>query len=236
MAQRVRQMEGLVLDLIQRRSCLWSASPCRSLTRDEKSRAVKDASGSACHRAIHRARADWRRVVFKGNTHTNWIFPNVLCQIGLGYFFAWCLMNLRWFVQIISLIVLLAGYWAAFYFNPPPADYNYEAVNASGEEIFQGSWSAWSKNANTAYQFDAWLLPKLRTPLLKHLPLPQTIPATSWLNGSLPRWPRRMFPLCQLTKKQPHRNPGLQQRLSHLKFRGQTNQPRRQHPNLQRRR
>lgn len=100
----------------------------------------------------------------KGNTHANWIFPNVLCQIGLGYFFAWCLMNLRWFVQIISLVVLLAGYWAAFYFNPPPADYNYEAVSASGDQIFQGSWSAWSKNANTAYQFDAWLLPKLRTP------------------------------------------------------------------------
>lgn len=100
----------------------------------------------------------------KGNTHTNWIFPNVLCQIGLGYFFAWCLMNLRWFVQIISLVVLLGGYWAAFYFNPPPADYNYEAVNASGEEIFEGSWSAWSKNANLAYRFDAWLLPKLRLP------------------------------------------------------------------------
>ncbi|MFN9717662.1 MAG: acyltransferase family protein [Planctomycetota bacterium] len=100
----------------------------------------------------------------RGNPQTNWTFPNVLCQIGLGYFFAWCLLHLQWFAQIIALVIILVCYWAAFYFNPPPADYDYKAVNANGEEILGGSWSAWSKNANTAYQFDSWLLPKLRNP------------------------------------------------------------------------
>lgn len=100
-----------------------------------------------------------------GREHTTWEFPNVLCQIGLGYFFAWCLLNFRPLVQVIAFVVILVGYWALFFFNPPAADYDYASVSADKEkgEVFEGKIAAWSKNANAAFYFDRWLLPQLRT-------------------------------------------------------------------------
>lgn len=100
-----------------------------------------------------------------GHQHTNWIFPNVLCQIGLGYFFAWLLLNRGVLVQTISIAVLLVGYGGWFWMNPPPAGYDYDAVSASKDkgEVFEGRFAAWSKNANAAFLFDQWLLPKLRS-------------------------------------------------------------------------
>ncbi|HRA89993.1 MAG TPA: hypothetical protein PK992_18035, partial [Planctomycetaceae bacterium] len=99
------------------------------------------------------------------HAHTTWEFPNVLCQIGFGYFFAWILLNFKPVVQASALVVILIGYWALFFFNPPPADYDYASVSADAEkgEVFTGRFAAWSKNANTAFYFDRWLLPKLRT-------------------------------------------------------------------------
>ncbi len=101
----------------------------------------------------------------RGKAHTTWEFPNVLCQIGLGYFFAWCLLNFKPMVQVVALVAILMGYWGLFFFNPPPADYDYAGVSASAEagEVFKGRFAAWSKNANAAFFFDRWLLPKLRT-------------------------------------------------------------------------
>ncbi len=101
----------------------------------------------------------------RGKDHTTWEFPNVLCQIGLGYFFAWCLLNFRPIVQGVALVAILVGYWGLFFFNPPPADYDYASVSASAKdgEVFEGRFAAWSKNANAAFFFDRWLLPKLRT-------------------------------------------------------------------------
>ena len=100
-----------------------------------------------------------------GRQHTTWEFPNVLCQIGLGYFFAWCLLNFKPIVQVVALVAILIGYWGLFFFNPPPADYDYVSVSANADdgEVFEGRFAAWSKNANAAFFFDRWLLPKLRT-------------------------------------------------------------------------
>ena len=100
-----------------------------------------------------------------GHERTNWIFPNVLCQIGLGYFFAWLLMHLRTAFQLVALVLILVGYWGWFMMNPPPADYDYSAVNATKEkgEVFEGKFAPWSKNANAAFFFDGWLLPQLRS-------------------------------------------------------------------------
>ena len=101
----------------------------------------------------------------KGTQGTTWVFPNVLCQIGFGYFFAWLLLNFSKSVQIGALVLILVGYWGWFYFNPPAADYDYAAVDAQKEkgEILEGKYSAWSKNANAAFLFDQWLLPRLRS-------------------------------------------------------------------------
>ena len=102
-----------------------------------------------------------------GHEKTLWIFPNVLCQIGLGYFFAWVMHHWRPLYQVIALCVILGGYWGWFYMNPPAANYDYAAVSATQEngEIFEGKFAAWSKNANAAYKFDSWLLPRLRSVL-----------------------------------------------------------------------
>ncbi len=95
---------------------------------------------------------------------TNWVFPNVLCQIGLGYFFAWLLLHRKPWIQYGALVVILVGYWGWFNLNPPPADYNFEAVSASKEkgEVLEGRLAPWSKNANAAFFFDEWFLPQLR--------------------------------------------------------------------------
>ncbi len=126
-----------------------------------------------------------------GRQHTTWEFPNVLCQIGLGYFIAWCLLNFKPMVQAVALVAVLVGYWGLFFFNPPPADYDYVGVSAIAEDgqVFEGRFAAWSKNANAAFFFDRWLLPKLRT-------VPETDsgqePTTSVppVSGS---WIRRVF-------------------------------------------
>jgi len=101
-----------------------------------------------------------------GHPRTNWIFPNVLAQIGLGYFFVYLLLNRGQMIQLGAIAVILIGYWGFFYVNPPAEDYDYEAFNASvdGGEVFTDNMASWSKNANAAFAFDQWLLPQLRTP------------------------------------------------------------------------
>lgn len=124
-----------------------------------------------------------------GHERTTWVFPNVLCQIGLGYFFVSLLLNRSRAVQFSALAVILIGYWGWFFFNPPPADYDYEAVSASREkgEVFEGSFSAWSKNANVAFKFDQWLLPRLRSAPVEPAP-------------AEPGWFRRWF----FSNTEPH--------------------------------
>lgn len=112
-----------------------------------------------------------------GKPSTNWVFPNVLCQIGLGYFFAWLLLNRPLAVQVTALVLILGGYWAWFRFSPPVADYDYKAVSANVEkgEVFAGAWAGWSKNANAAYRVDDWLLRQLRSsgvPVVAESPAP----------------------------------------------------------------
>ena len=125
-----------------------------------------------------------------GKDHTTWEFPNVLCQIGLGYFFAWCLLNFKPIVQGAALISILVGYWGLFFFNPPPADYDYAGVLVSAKEgeVFEGRFAAWSKNANAAFFFDRWLLPKLRTPATD-----STTEIVPPLPAAGPSWIRRVF-------------------------------------------
>ena len=102
-----------------------------------------------------------------GQPRTNWIFPNVLAQIGLGYFFVYVLHHRPPAVQIAAIVAILGGYWALFFFNPPAENFDYTAVSASTEkgEIFEGRMAPWSKNSNVAFRFDQWLLPKLRSPV-----------------------------------------------------------------------
>ncbi len=93
---------------------------------------------------------------------TNWVFPNVLAQIGLGYVFVFLLVGRGLRVQLIALAVVLIGYTLLFALWPAPgADFDYSSVRRAGDdtEVFTGTWfSHWNKNTNFAHHFDVWFL------------------------------------------------------------------------------
>ena len=96
---------------------------------------------------------------------TNWIFPNVLAQIGLGYVFVFLLVGRGLRVQFAALIAILVGYTLLFGLWPVPGpDFDFTSVRRAGDdtEIFTGAWfSHWNKNANAAFAFEAWFLNSL---------------------------------------------------------------------------
>jgi len=127
---------------------------------------------STQRRLLHAA---WRAVVLTlmgvflyslRSPQTNWVFTNVLAQIGLGYFFAYLLLSVSVQSQLIAFAAILFGYWGWFMMNPPPESYDYAAVKASAEkgEVYEEQFAPWSKNANAAHFFDVWLLNALRSP------------------------------------------------------------------------
>ncbi len=112
---------------------------------------------------------------------TNWVFFNVLCQIGLGYTFVYLLLGRKFPVQLAAGVVILVGWWLAFYLYPTPGpqfDYASVGVGAempesegsetaeaeSGPAPLADKWrmperfAPWTKNVNLAADFDRWLL------------------------------------------------------------------------------
>jgi len=92
---------------------------------------------------------------------TNWTFEDTLSQIGLGYLFLFTLGFRPVRDQWAALVVVLAGYWAAFVFWPlPPMDFNYAGVGVKPEWLaangLTGFAAHWQKNANLAWTFDQW--------------------------------------------------------------------------------
>jgi heparan-alpha-glucosaminide N-acetyltransferase len=89
-----------------------------------------------------------------------WIYTNVLAQIGLGYTFLFLLAwtKPRW--QIVAVLAILLAYWGAFALYPkPPADLDLVKVNLpSNWQRLQGFASHWEKNTNFAARFDQWFL------------------------------------------------------------------------------
>ncbi|MCA9124282.1 MAG: DUF5009 domain-containing protein [Planctomycetaceae bacterium] len=113
------------------------------------------------------AHAVWRAIVLvlmgvflqsQRSEHTNWIFTNVLSQIGLGYLFLYLLAPRKPAIQWFAFAAILIGYCVYFESYTPPLDYDYSAVKATDETIFRGDFASWSKNANAGYQFDQWFL------------------------------------------------------------------------------
>ena len=93
---------------------------------------------------------------------TEWVFTNVLAQIGLGYTFlflaAW--LKPRW--QFTAAILILVGYWAAFAsYRLPPADLDSEGANLPENWVWQTGFALhWENNTNVAADFDRWFLNK----------------------------------------------------------------------------
>jgi predicted acyltransferase len=129
--------------------------------------AARSASGQSWgQQALHAA---WRSIALillgvflrsVGREQTNFMFVDVVSQIGLGYFFLFLLSGRRPIEQFVWGVGILVLYWLAFYLYPLtseefdraaaglPADWNY----------LTGVAAHWNKNMNLASDFDRWFM------------------------------------------------------------------------------
>ena len=90
----------------------------------------------------------------------NFIFPNVLAQIGLGYVFLTLLVGKRWKIQLGAIGVIAVATWGAFALTPiagPATDFKALGVNDPAQTL-SGFWGHWNMGANFAASFDQWFL------------------------------------------------------------------------------
>lgn len=91
------------------------------------------------------------------STETNWMFTNVLCQIGLGYPFLVLLAGRSYRLQAITGAAVLLGAWLLYALYPVPE--SLAGAAAAGEKgILPGFAGHWSLNANAGWAFDRWFL------------------------------------------------------------------------------
>jgi heparan-alpha-glucosaminide N-acetyltransferase len=91
---------------------------------------------------------------------TDWIFTNVLAQIGLGYFFLFLLAFSSTRTIWLTAFGILFVSWLAFALHPlPPPDFDWKAVGVPENWPHLTGFAAhWEKNANFAATFDLWFL------------------------------------------------------------------------------
>jgi predicted acyltransferase len=91
---------------------------------------------------------------------TNFLFTNVLAQIGLGYVFVVLLTGRGFWLQALSAVAILGGYWYLFYQHPLPDASLEAAVAALGDstERLTGLAAHWHKHTNYAAWFDREVL------------------------------------------------------------------------------
>ena len=90
---------------------------------------------------------------------TNYIFTNVLAQIGLGYLFVFLLVGRGVRVQFGALLTVLIGYWLVFLLYPaPPGDLDLAKYGLKPEDLLPGTFAHWTKSWNFAAAFDRWFL------------------------------------------------------------------------------
>jgi predicted acyltransferase len=112
----------------------------------------------------------WRAVllivlgIFLRSLHsrrTYFTFEDTLTQIGLGYVFLFLLGFTRVRTQVITLVVILVCFWAAFAMYPlPGANFDYARVGVppNWEHNYTGFLAHWNKNSNLSWAFDVWFL------------------------------------------------------------------------------
>ena len=91
---------------------------------------------------------------------TEWVFTNVLAQIGLGYPLLFLLAFVKPRIQAMAAAVILCVYWVAFVVYPlPPQDFDWVGVGVPADwQHLTGLAAHWEKNANFASAFDLWFL------------------------------------------------------------------------------
>jgi predicted acyltransferase len=91
---------------------------------------------------------------------TNFVFTNVLAQIGLGYTVVFLLLDRKPWVQATAAAAILAGYWLAFALWPVPVldmRHGGHGLPANWEPL-SGFAAHWEKTINLAAAFDRWFL------------------------------------------------------------------------------
>jgi heparan-alpha-glucosaminide N-acetyltransferase len=91
---------------------------------------------------------------------TEWVFTNVLAQIGLGYVFLFLLAFTKPRTQWIAGFGILLIYWLVFALHPlaPPGfDWKSVGIPDAGPHL-TGFAAHWEKNFNFAAKFDRWFL------------------------------------------------------------------------------
>jgi len=92
---------------------------------------------------------------------TYFTFEDTLTQIGLGYVFLFLLGFTRVRTQVITLVMILVCFWAAFAMYPAPGanfDYARVGVPPNWEHNYTGFLAHWNKNSNLSWAFDVWFL------------------------------------------------------------------------------
>jgi heparan-alpha-glucosaminide N-acetyltransferase len=95
------------------------------------------------------------------STQTYFTFEDTLTQIGLGYVFLFLLGFTRVRTQVISLVLILICFWAAFVLYPAPgANFDYARVGVPPDwpHLYTGFLSHFNKNSNLSWTFDVWFL------------------------------------------------------------------------------
>jgi heparan-alpha-glucosaminide N-acetyltransferase len=98
------------------------------------------------------------------HSHTNWLFTNVLAQIGLGYTFLFLLAWVRPRWQVAAAVAILVLYWGAFAVYPKPAA-DVSDAELARIKLPRAEWDRlhgfelhWAKSHNLAAAFDRWFL------------------------------------------------------------------------------
>ena len=92
---------------------------------------------------------------------TYFTFEDTLTQIGLGYVFLFLLGFTRPRTQVVTLVLILICFWAAFALYPAPGpqfDYARVGVPQNWTHNYTGFLSHWNKNSNLAWALDVWFL------------------------------------------------------------------------------
>src|SRR5208283_1426411 len=137
-----------------------AALPFSIASRKMKGQAFGPMLGHAIRRALILIflgiflRSQWSR-------QTYFTFEDTLTQIGLGYVFLFLLGFARVRTQVITLVLILICFWAAFALYPAPGpqfDYARVGVPQNWTHNYTGFLSHWNKNSNLSWAFDVWFL------------------------------------------------------------------------------
>jgi predicted acyltransferase len=94
-----------------------------------------------------------------GAAQTNWVFTNVLAQIGLGYVFLFLLSRCSTTSIALSTVFMLLCCWLWFAMHPvPSADFPLASVGMTQEQMLPQPFTPWSKSTNAAADLDRLLL------------------------------------------------------------------------------